>query len=514
MGFSGLFCSAVLLALVAPAQAGKNFRLFRQYVLQRQEEQASKEAYSRLQRLERRPGPMAPWDQVMEGSIRQPLDHFNREVHQMFNQRFWVNTQYWQIPSSPVFLYIGGESGLSVFSVLAGHHVDLAEKYGALVVALEHRFYGASLNPDGLQDRNLQFLSSQQALSDLVSFHRLVTQKYSLTANNTWICFGGSYPGSLAAWFRLKFPHLVFAAVASSAPVRAQLDFTGYNKVVAASLSNPVVGGSKECLEAVMEAFLSVQHLVRAGQLTTLAKDFRSCGALEGFNDCLEMLSNLADIFMGAVQYNNEGGALWGNVASLCRIMINNNTGSPYQRLIEANNVFVENLKSTCVENSHAKTLEELRNTSITGIGVGERQWYFQTCTEFGYYQTCEDPTCPFSHLLNLTFSLDICQQVFNISSRNTQDAVSFTNDYYGADHPKASRVLFVNGDIDPWHALSIVKNQSRSELALLINGTAHCADMISPKPTDPQPLIQAREKITSQVGEWLNLAKKISRDG
>lgn len=41
-------------------------------------------------------------------------------------------------------------------------------------------------------------------LSDLVSFRHFVTEKFNLTLSNTWICFGGSYPGSLAAWFRLK----------------------------------------------------------------------------------------------------------------------------------------------------------------------------------------------------------------------------------------------------------------------------------------------------------------------
>ncbi|XP_067412775.1 thymus-specific serine protease [Emydura macquarii macquarii] len=494
----GLFLSLLILA-----EAARNFQLLQQRVLQWREVQAMKETLSRRQLLL-----PAPWRAPSEGVLRQPLDHFNRQEGRAFNQRFWINEEYWHRPAGPVFLYIGGESALSQFSVLSGHHMEMAEKYGALAVALEHRFYGASINPDGLRDDSLRFLSSQQALADLASFHLFVTQKYNLTQNNTWICFGGSYPGSLAAWFRLKFPHLVFAAVASSAPVQAQLDFTGYNQVVAASLSDPVVGGSAQCREAVAQAFSAVDQRLRAGQLAELEKDFHSCGNLTEPHDREQLTSNLADIFMGAVQYNNEG-FQGGSVASLCTIMINGDLGSPYQRLIAVNNDFLEAMAFPCMENSHQRLMAELRSTNLSLTGVGERQWYFQTCTEFGYYQTCEDSTCPFSRLMTLSSQLDLCTQVFGVAPERVAEAVTFTNEYYGADHPKASRILFVNGDIDPWHALSVLTNQSRSELAILINGTSHCANMNPSKKSDPRPLILAREWIDYHVGDWLRLARK-----
>ena len=41
--------------------------------------------------------------------------------------------------------------------------VELAKKHNALVVGAEHRFYGASINDDGLQLEEFQYLSSQQA---------------------------------------------------------------------------------------------------------------------------------------------------------------------------------------------------------------------------------------------------------------------------------------------------------------------------------------------------------------
>nr|XP_003222903.1 PREDICTED: thymus-specific serine protease [Anolis carolinensis] len=503
--FGGAF---LLVAMLSLAQAGQYFHLLRQRILEQREERLLEEDH--FLHLDQGVS-LTKWDHFMENFIRQHLDHYNKKNQATFNQRYWVNAGFWR-HGGPVFLFIGGEGRLSEYAVLKGHHVTLAEKYGALLLALEHRFYGGSLKPEMLEDDNLQYLSSQQALSDLVSFHQFISKKYKLTPNNTWICFGGSYPGSLAAWFRLKFPHLVFGAVASSAPVRAQLDFKGYHKVVAASLSNPVISGSKQCLDAVTEAFSAVEELVRSGQLDKLDQDFRSCLPLEGLKDSLWLIKNLVSMFMAIVQYNGER-VEWANVGRICEIMTNHSAGSTYQRLVATNNIVLSAMRLKCLDNSYAAFIEKMTNPKFFSMNMVVRQWIFQTCTEFGYFQTCEDPACPFSRLVNLRFEMDVCKQVFNISDRSAQEAVSFTNEYYGANHPKASRVLFVNGDIDPWHVLSVLKDLSPSELAIVITGTSHCANMESPLPTDPLPLVEARKKITAQVGEWLVLARKTQQN-
>ncbi|XP_063793920.1 thymus-specific serine protease [Pseudophryne corroboree] len=489
-----------LLPFLSEAHGAWNQRQIRQKIHQLQEIHKFKSFYSRLGIPAGRNTYVPP----IEGFLTQPLDHFNRRNNGTYKQRYWVNEEFWQRPGGPVFLFIGGESSESEFSVLAGEHVELAQTHRALLVALEHRYYGASINPDGLTLEAIRFLSSQQALADLASFHLFISQTYNLTQNNTWICFGGSYPGSLSAWFRMKFPHLVYAAVASSAPVRAELDFIDYNKVVAQSLSDPVIGGSTKCLDKVRDAFRIVDRLLQTGNVTQLEKDFFSCAPLRAPDDYIEFVSNLADIFMGAVQYNKETAG--SDVQKVCGSMIT--ADSAYEGLKSVNMMYMNFIGLKCVENSHEKTLSDLRNTELSPVGVGERQWYYQTCTEFGYYQTCEDSSCPFSPLISLNSQLDLCSQVFQIPAMSVSQSVQFTNEFYGADHPKSSRIIFVNGDVDPWHALSVLKNQSHSEIAIFINGTAHCANMGPSRPTDPASLRKAREEIAIKIGDWLHSAR------
>ena len=40
-----------------------------------------------------------------------------------------------------------------------------------------------------------------------------------------WIAFGGSYPGSMVAWAREKYPHLIKGGVSSSGPLLAKVRY-------------------------------------------------------------------------------------------------------------------------------------------------------------------------------------------------------------------------------------------------------------------------------------------------
>lgn len=74
----------------------------------------------------------------------------------------------------------------------------LGAEHNALLMVLEHRYYGESQLFDNWDSENFKYLSSEQALSDLAMF----IQSFNLDKQRKWVVVGGSYPGALSAWFR------------------------------------------------------------------------------------------------------------------------------------------------------------------------------------------------------------------------------------------------------------------------------------------------------------------------
>uniref|UniRef100_A0A2S2NHX9 Putative serine protease K12H4.7 n=2 Tax=Aphidini TaxID=33387 RepID=A0A2S2NHX9_SCHGA len=83
-------------------------------------------------------------------------------------------------------------------------------------------------------------------------------------------------------------------------------------------------------------------------------------------------------------------------------------------------------------------------------------------------------------------------------------DAVGRTNTMFGDLNIIESRVLFIHGSVDPWHALGITHARTKNNVAIFINGTAHCANMYPPASSDLPELTQARTTIRAYLKEWL----------
>lgn len=97
-------------------------------------------------------------------------------------------------------------------------------KNGALLYSLEHRYFGDSQPFDNWETKNLEFLTTIQALADIASF--IDGQNEHLGYKADWIIIGGSYPGALAAWFKSKYPDHALGAWSSSGIIHAIKDFS------------------------------------------------------------------------------------------------------------------------------------------------------------------------------------------------------------------------------------------------------------------------------------------------
>ena len=154
----------------------------------------------------------------------QRADHFQRSFNRTFKQRYWVYDEFYN-PSlpGPLFVQFGEEgeasSGLATNMAMNSY----GAKLGALFVAIEHRFYGASQVTGDYED--LSLLSVDQGLADFSVVIDYLKNKFNTTRT---VVFGCSYIGAGAAWYRAKYPQSAVGAVASSAPVQAVADFYKY----------------------------------------------------------------------------------------------------------------------------------------------------------------------------------------------------------------------------------------------------------------------------------------------
>ena len=77
-----------------------------------------------------------------------------------------------------------------------------------------------------------------------------------------------------------------------------------------------------------------------------------------------------------------------------------------------------------------------------------------------------------FLFLIFFRFFIKQCADIFGSKFDRTllEKGIKFTNAYYGAEKFSGSRVVFINGAIDPWHALSFTKDPPNNNTAIFLS--------------------------------------------
>jgi len=256
---------------------------------------------------------------------------------------------------------------------------------------------------------------------------------------------------------------------------------------------------------ALAEALATAETMVTDeeswGELSSL---FQLCTPLDGsiVNDVKSFMELLIDNLAGIVQYN---GLQSEDIFSVCAILTDESLGSPLERLGAVNTMMLGESGEECLDHTYETFIAQLKDINCRGSFCW-RPWIWQTCTEFGWYQTTNQDSGIYGSSLDLGFFEQWCQDAFGPSFTHEmlEKNVYGSNIEYGGDHPDVDNVVFVHGTIDPWHAMGVLEDISADAPAIFINGTSHCNDMYGDRSTDSEALTEARLRIGELVAQWV----------
>lgn len=449
--------------------------------------------------------------------VRQQQDHFDSSNSHTWQQAYYVNDTFWVHGSAaPVFLCVGGEGpALDGSAVSNSVHCNVAAEWlhetGALMFALEHRYYGCHnmsacpVEKFKNSTEDFKFLSSQQAIEDVATFVRQMNQQWGLSPNNKWVTWGGSYPGMLAGWSRLKHPELIHAAVASSAPVHAKLDMFEYNDAVAHAytVTDNHVGGSVECQAAIRQGHETIEQMLQGkGGITSVEKTLQlEPGSLASKAKQIDILaSGIANFPAQSNDPLCKDPAC--NIAKICQVMTNKSLGDELHRLLAVRSLQGEQHSVQGVNKNKLNAM-----TSQSWID----SWFYQTCTEFGFYQTCmANSSCMFVRgLLDVEAMAADCKK-YGIEVADIARNIDKTNAHYGGLTPSSSSgklgscVVWPNGEVDPWYTLSVLTSPGPEQPVLWVPGASHHAWTHPSAAGDQYSVTLARQEIRNWVRNFL----------
>lgn len=81
----------------------------------------------------------------------------------------------------------------------------------------------------------------------------------------------------------------------------------------------------------------------------------------------------------------------------LCDAMVNKNVKDPLERYVNVNNIMLSLEKEKCLDVSYDGFIKQMRQVNWNeSAAVGGRQWTYQTCIEFGFFQSTDSKNQPF----------------------------------------------------------------------------------------------------------------------
>ncbi|KAK0716778.1 serine carboxypeptidase S28 [Lasiosphaeria miniovina] len=485
-------------------------------------------------------------------TFRQLIDHKNPSLG-TFSQRIWWNNTFWAGPGSPIVLFTPGESDATNYGgyiterTLTGLY---ARAIGGAVVMVEHRYYGESSPFQVLDTQNLTYLTLENSIADLVNIARNVKLPFDNSSlvnapNSPWINVGGSYSGALAAWTEKLSPGTFWAYHASSAPVQLVDDYWSYFLPIQK-------GMPKNCSTDISRIVEHVDNVLDSKNETAICDLKKRFGLdeLGHADDFATAVSNTVSMWQSVQFFSNYSAffQMCDSMEGVRPVQINgtnvsNSTGKWLNTTVPAIGVGLkkaltnyaswfrnEYVPNVCTDNDgNLQSVNDCFDTYNTSqafyadwtVGNGwNRQWMWFLCNEpFSYWQTGapKNHTTIVSRYVSVEYYQRQCALSFPTEGNATYGSaagktVDMTNDVtQGWDLTNTTRLLWVNGEFDPWRSASVSSElrpggpleSTAAAPVFLMPGARHCNDLLT-KTADINEGVRATQRaVIAQMEVW-----------
>jgi len=443
----------------------------------------------------------------------QTLDHFTFTTDAKYAQKYLVNDTWWdKTRNGPIFFYTGNEGDIEAFAENSGFMWDIAPEFRALLIFAEHRYYGASLpfgknHSKSKNPHKLGYLNSEQALADFAELITHIKETVEGAENSPVIAFGGSYGGMLAAWFRMKYPHICNGAIAASAPVA---QFTSpcdaFGRIVTSDFTAAAPNGT--CSQSIRKSWDALNRIAAAPNNTGLEwlnEHWKFCKPFTSKHNITDLKAYLSD--------------LWTNLAMMdypypthfLAPLPGNPVNAACSKLLGKYSSDKELLTHVfAAVNVYFNFTGAAKCFSINSEDdIGADMWGYQACSEMVMpfcYDGINDMFEPSKWDIK-KFSAD-CKKDWNVTPRTNMANLI----YGGRNIEAASNIVFSNGLLDPWSSGSILKSYG-SVVSVIIPEGAHHLDLRASSNNDPKSVISARKTERNYIRKWIRSAKKSQRN-
>ncbi|XP_063703411.1 lysosomal Pro-X carboxypeptidase [Culicoides brevitarsis] len=434
-----------------------------------------------------------------------PLDHFSFVNNKTFHIRYLENNTFAGESSGPIFFYTGNEGDIELFAENTGLMWELAPKMKASLIFAEHRYYGKSLpfgNESFSGPEKLGYLSAEQALADYADLLAAINPE-----GRPVIAFGGSYGGMLAAWFRMKYPHLVTGALAASAPVRQfEVECDIFNRILTSVYKTSY---NENCSKNIAKVWDTMkQQMANDKSKQDFNAKFKFCKFLNTTQELDEFFDYLNDVLgnLAMVNYPYESSFL----APLPAYPVRQFCYELKEDLTLNGTLLLDAFhRALNVYSNFTGKTKCLDIASAYDSSMGDAGWNFQSCTEMTW-SNCQNGTTDMfpPKAWNFQEYSDECFKKFQVRPKNYSRMAPGEIRYGGGNLAGASNIIFSNGLLDPWSGGGIFNDQP-GILVVVIPEGAHHLDLRASHKDDPESVTEARRLYVKQFKKWIDRNRK-----